>query len=167
MAVIQKTIQLEGTKGSQEAMALFDSGATYSCIRPELAAALEIVLRLPRPMDFSTAKDGEVVTARERVSLNFYLDGYRFSDEFMVIEGLADAVIIGAKTLQSWRMRLDFEHDRVLYDPRVTKLRILGAPEQVLEELSHEAPGELQERTPVDGAGSREQAATGGRSRRL
>jgi len=125
MAVIQKTIQLEGTKGSQEAMALFDSGATYSCIRPELAAALEIVLRLPRPMDFSTAKDGEVVTARERVSLNFYLQGYRFSDEFMLIPGLSEPVIIGAATLQKWRMKLDFEADEVIIDPRVTKLRLI------------------------------------------
>lgn len=125
MAVIQKTIRLEGTKGDQDAMALFDSGATYSCIRPDLAAAVEVVLPLPGPMDFSTAKDGEVVTARERVSLNFYLQGYRFSDEFMLIPGLSEPVVIGAATLQKWRMKLDFEADEVIIDPRVTKLRLI------------------------------------------
>lgn len=106
-------------------MALFDSGATYSRIRSELAATLEMVLPLPKPMDFSTAKDGEVVTARERVSLNFYLHGYRFSDEFMLIPDLSEAVIIGALTLQKWRMKLDFEADEVIIDPRVTKLRLI------------------------------------------
>ena len=125
MAIIQKTIQLEGTKGSREAMALFDSGATYSCIQPELAAALDIVLRLPSPMDFSTAKNGDVLTAHERVSLNFYLQGYRFSDEFMLIPDLSEPVIIGAATLQKWRMKLDFEADEVIIDPRVTKLRLI------------------------------------------
>jgi len=167
MAVIERRVRLEGSKGAVRIRTIFDSGATYSCLRPDLASRLAHLEPLRGVRRFGTAKQAVGLKARFAVRLDFYLGSCRFSDEFMVIEGLADAVIIGAKTLQSWRMRLDFEHDRVLYDPRVTKLRILGAPEQVLEELSHEAPGELQERTPVDGAGSREQAATGGRSRRL
>lgn len=125
MAIIQKTIRLMGSKGSREVAALFDSGASYSCIRPDLAAGLETILPLPEPMEFSTAKDGEQVTAHERVSLNFYLNGYRFSDEFMLIPQLSEAVIIGAATLQKWRMKLDFEADEVIIDPRVTKLRLL------------------------------------------
>ena len=125
MAVIQKTIRFAGSKGRQEVLALFDSGATYSCIRPELAAALEVVLPLPEPMDFGTARDGETVTAHERVSLNFYFNGYRFSDEFMLIPGLSEPIIIGTATLQKWRMKLDFEADDVIIDPRVTKLRLI------------------------------------------
>jgi len=52
------------------------------------------------------------------------LNGDRFSEEFMVIDKLSEDVLIGAKTLQSWRMKLDFEHDEVIYEPRVRKLRI-------------------------------------------
>jgi hypothetical protein len=125
MAVIQKLIRLVGSKGGQEEVAIFDSGSTYSCIQPELAEKLEIIVPLPESMDFGTAKEGETLTATERVSLNFYLDGYRFSDEFMLIPGLSEAVIIGAKTLQGWRMKLDFEADTVIIDPRVTHLRLL------------------------------------------
>ena len=125
MAVIQKTIRCVGSKGSQEVLALFDSGATYSCIRPDLAGQLEIILPLPEPMEFTTATEGEHVTARQRVSLNFHLDGYRFSDEFMVIPGLSEPVIIGAATMQKWRMKLDCEADEVIIDPRVTNLRLL------------------------------------------
>jgi len=76
-------------------------------------------------MDFGTARDGEKVTAHERVSLNFYLNGYRFSDEFMLIPGPSEPIIIGAATLQKWRMKLDFEADDVIIDPRVTKLRLI------------------------------------------
>ena len=79
---------------------------------------------LPEPMEFTTAREGEQVTAQEWVRLNFYLDGYRFSDEFMLIPGLSEAVIVGAATLQKWRMKLDLEADEVIIDPRVTKLRL-------------------------------------------
>jgi len=125
MAVIQKLIRLAGSKGSEEVAAIFDSGSTYSCIRPDLAKKLEIALPLPEPMDFSTAEEGQRLTATERVSLNFYLGGYRFSDEFMLIPKLSEPVVIGAKTLQGWRLKLDFEADEVIIDPRVTKLRLL------------------------------------------
>jgi hypothetical protein len=125
MAVIQKNIRLVGSLGSKEESALFDSGATYSCISPELAKQLDVVVRLPEPMIFGTGKNGEQLQATEAVRLNFYLQGYRFSDEFMVIPELSESVIIGTKTLQSWRMKLDFENDEVIIDPRVTKLRLM------------------------------------------
>ena len=125
MAVITKQIKLVGSKGSKESEAIFDSGATYSCIQPELAEKLGMIEPLPERMEFGTAKEGEKLATEKRITLNFYLDGYRFSDEFMLIPGLSEPVIIGAATLQKWRMKLDFENDEVLIDPRVTKLRIL------------------------------------------
>ncbi len=124
MAVIEKKIKLVGSKGEKEVLALFDSGATYSCIHPELAEQLEVLIPLPRGFEFETAEKGKKLKAKSHVSLIFYMNGDRFSDEFMVIEGLSDQLIIGAKTLQSWRMKLDFKQEEVIYDPRVTKLRI-------------------------------------------
>ena len=125
MAVIQKNIRLVGSLGSKEEVALFDSGATYSCIEPSLARELGLVEHLPEAMNFGTARDGEQRTATEGITLNFYLEGYRFSDEFMLIPDLSEQVIIGAKTLQAWRMKLDFENDTVIIDPSVTKLRLM------------------------------------------
>ena len=125
MAVITKKIKLRGSKGEMEREAIFDSGSTYSCIHPELAKKLEVFVRLPEPMEFSTAKEGEKVRAEERITINFYIDEYRFSDEFMVVDGLSNGVIIGAATLQKWRLKLDFEKDEIIIDPRVTKLWLL------------------------------------------
>jgi len=65
-------------------------------------------------MEFSTAKEGEKVTAEGRVT-----------DEFMVMEKLSNGMIIGAKTLQGWRLKLDFERDEIIIDPKVTKLWLL------------------------------------------
>ena len=83
MAVIIKEIRLKGSKGELKREAIFNSGSTYSCIHPELAEVLEIMVSLPEPMEFSTTKEGEKVTAEGRVALNFYIDKYRFSDEFI------------------------------------------------------------------------------------
>jgi hypothetical protein len=105
--------------------ALFDSGSTYSCIQPALAKKLERIVPLPELMDFETAEKKRKVTAKEVVRLNFYIDGLRFSDEFMLIPGLSEESIIGSATLQKWRMKLDFEYDKVIIDPRVTKLRLI------------------------------------------
>jgi len=125
MAVIEKGIKLVGSKGERKVFAIFDRGSTYSCIEPGLAESLGMIEALPEPMDFGTAKRGERLAAKEAIRLNFYIDGYRFSDEFMLIPELSEAVIIGAKTLQAWRMKLDFEKEEVIIDPKVTKLRLL------------------------------------------
>ncbi len=73
----------------------------------------------------STAKEGEKVTTTHRISVDFYLDGYRFSDEFMLVSNPSEPVIIGAGTMQKWRFKLDLEKEEVIIDPRVTKLRLL------------------------------------------
>jgi hypothetical protein len=125
MAVLEKKIRLKGSKGEEELEVLFDSGATYSCIQKELAEKLANLESLPEAMEFGTAEEGTTLQANHGVRLNFYINGDRFSDEFMVLEDLSEKAIIGAATLQKWRMKLDFEHDEIIYDPKVTKLRII------------------------------------------
>ncbi len=123
--VIRKKITLIGSKGKMNLDAIFDSGLTYSCIHPDIAKEIEILTPLPNPKKFSTAKEGEIAVARMCVRLDFLLKGYTFSDEFMVVDGLSHPVIIGAKTLQAWRLKLDFENDDVIINPEVTKLWML------------------------------------------
>jgi hypothetical protein len=47
------------------------------------------------------------------------------SDEFLIIPGLSEEVIIGVATLQKWRMKLDFEHGRVIINPRLGRLQLV------------------------------------------
>ncbi|MGQ9826061.1 MAG: retropepsin-like aspartic protease [Desulfotomaculales bacterium] len=123
MAIIEKEIELVGSKGRKKIKGLFDSGATYSCIGRELAKELEVLVPLAEPLRFETAEKGKELEAKERVTLDFHLNGYRFSDEFMVLPELSEEVILGAATMQKWRFKLDFEKEEVIIDPRVTRLR--------------------------------------------
>jgi hypothetical protein len=47
------------------------------------------------------------------------------SDEFLVVPGLSEEAVIGAATMQKWRIKLDFEHDTVHVDPKVAKMQLI------------------------------------------
>jgi len=123
--VIEKKLLFEGSLKGEYLQAMFDSGSTYSCIKPEKAILLGGVGNILHPFKVETAKEGDLIEIKERVILDFYIDEYHFSDEFVLVPGLSEEVIIGAKTMQSWRFKLDFEHDEIIIDPRVTKLRLI------------------------------------------
>ena len=121
MAVIYSKIKLHGSKGQKKLEALFDSGASDSMIKSELGDLLANFEKIPEPLSFETAKEGEYITITDRIVLDFYIDGIRLSDEFLIVDGLSEDVIIGASTMQKWRLKLDFEQDRVIVDQRVTR----------------------------------------------
>jgi hypothetical protein len=121
MSVISYEIKLRGSKGEANINALFDSGASDSMIRPEIASSLGIMEKLPDPISFETAKDGVSVVVSERVVLDFYINGLRLSDEFLIVDELSEDAIIGASTMQKWRMKLNFEDEKVIIDPKVTR----------------------------------------------
>ena len=124
MAIIERKILLTGPLGKKEVTALFDSGASHSCIRPELARELEQSIPVEPPLKISTADEKTYMEVIEEVALHFYIDDLRFSAEFYLVPGLSEEVIIGAVTLQQWRFKLDFEKEEVIIDPRVTRMRI-------------------------------------------
>ncbi len=123
--IIERKLLFEGSLGEKRLLALFDSGASYSCIQPDLAKEMGYIENVRHPFKFEMAEQGKTIEINSRVTLDFYIDNYRFSDEFMIIPNLSEEVIIGAKTLQSWRFKLDFEKDEVIIDPRVTKLKLV------------------------------------------
>ena len=120
--VLVRPLDFRGDKGKAELKALFDSGSTYSCLSPEIADQLSTLLKLPDPILVETADKGHLIRIEDRVTLDFYLNNLRLTDEFMVVPGLAEEAIIGATTMQKWRIKLDFEHDEVITDPRANRL---------------------------------------------
>ena len=125
MGEIFEKVRLVGSRGEVEVKALFDSGATYSFVRRDVAERVANIEALPEPMRFATAKSGEVVEVREAIRANFYIDGVRYSDEFLVSDELSEELIIGAKTMQAWGIKLDMERECVELTRRDYKLRLL------------------------------------------
>ena len=125
MSIIQIPILYAGSKGDKPLLTLFDSGAHLSCINPKYVEELEIPVPLGRVRRLETASIGHYIEIKEAVRLDFYIDDIQLSDEFLVVPGLSEEVIIGVSTMQKWRMKLDFEHDRVIVDPRLAKMRLM------------------------------------------
>jgi len=123
--IIRKELLFEGSKGELNMVAMFDSGATYSCITPEKAEKIAVLLTIRHPFKVQTASKGHFIVINNVVRLDFYIGKSHFSDEFIVVPNLSEDVIIGAATLQKWRFHLDFEHDDVIFDPAVTKIQLM------------------------------------------
>jgi hypothetical protein len=124
MGVIINRVKLSGMKGEKEVDALYGSGASFSFINKNTAAALGHIEPLPKPLEFETAREGDKILVKERTLLDFYIEGIRLSDEFLIAEQLSEEVIIGTATMQKWRLKLDFENDRVIVDQKVTRLML-------------------------------------------
>ncbi len=88
--------------------ALFDSGANLSCISPEYAIELGITVNLGRERKIATASEGHYIIIKEKILLDFCIEDILLSDEFLVVPGLSEEVIIGAATLQKMAHQVRF-----------------------------------------------------------
>ena len=125
MSIIKTPLLFAGSLGEKYLYTLYDSGANFSCINPVALDDLETPVSLGRTRMIGTAAEGHYIEVNHRVSLDFYMDDVLLSDEFLVIPGLSEEAIIGAATMQKWRIKLDFEHDKAIVDPKVAKMQLV------------------------------------------
>jgi predicted aspartyl protease len=123
--LIERDLVFRGSKGKSELRALFDCGATFSCIRHDIVEKLAPTEPLVEVLPMETASEGNFVHVENTARLEFFLNGLRLSDEFMVIPNLSEEVLIGATTMQKWKIKLDFETDEIITNPRAAKLKLL------------------------------------------
>ena len=126
--ILEQTMTFIGSRGHRRCRALFDSGASYSIIRPDVAKAIEIPTRLPDPENwiFETAQEGMLMHATHAVRLGFRFDDSeaRFTDEFIILDGCSEEVVIGATTMQKWGITLDFDSETITYRKTANRLRV-------------------------------------------
>ena len=125
MSVIKIPLLFVGSKTEKRLYALFDIGANLSCISPEHAIELGITVNIGLERKIAIASEGHYIIIKERILLDFYIEDILLSDEFLVVPGLSEEAIIGAATLQKWRIKLDFEHDTVHVDPKVAIMQLI------------------------------------------
>ena len=125
MSIIKDPLLFVGSKGEKILYTLFDCGANLSCISPDYLEDIEVPVSLGRVRRIATASEGHFIEVKYRVSLDFYMNDILLSDEFLVVPGLSEEAIIGAATMQKWRIKLDFEHDKAIVDPKVAKMQLI------------------------------------------
>lgn len=125
MSVIKLPLQYMGSQGEKHLFTLFDSGANLSCINPDFVEGLEKPSKLGRKRLIGTASEGHYIEVTEAIRVDFYIEDVLLSDEFLLVPGLSEEAIIGAATVQKWRIKLNFEHDTVEVDPKVAKMQLV------------------------------------------
>jgi hypothetical protein len=125
MSVLKLPLLYVGSKGEKHLYTLFDSGANLSCINPEFVEGLANLESLGRTRLVSTASEGHYIEIKDVIRVDFYLHDVLLSDEFLVVPGLSEEAIIGAATMQKWRIKLNFEDDTVEVDPKVAKMQLI------------------------------------------
>lgn len=124
MSVIRLPLLYAGSTGEKHLLTLFDSGANLSCVSPDFIKGLEVPVSLGRTRFIGTASEGHI-EVKEAIRIDFYINDILLSYEFLVVPGLSEEAIIGAATIQKWRIKLNFEHNTVEVDPRVAKMQLI------------------------------------------
>jgi hypothetical protein len=66
-----------------------------------------------------------VLPVSHRIIVDFWINDVYVSDEFLIVPGLTEEAVVGAVTMQKWRMKLDFDHDTVHVDPKVMIMQLI------------------------------------------
>ena len=122
MGLIIKKLRVAGDKGERRLQVLFDTGASVSFVRRDVVEKMATVVKLPFPETYTLGDGVGRLRVNETVVLHVFINGVRTSDNFIVAPRLSDEVIIGATTLQKWRIKLDLENEKVIVDKRMSRL---------------------------------------------
>lgn len=122
MGRVTKKLRVAGDKHERRLQVLFDTGASASFVRQDVVARIATTLKLPSPETYTLADGAGKLRVTNTAVLYVYINGIRISDNFIVAPRLADEVIIGANTLQKWRIKLDLENERVIIDKKMARL---------------------------------------------
>ena len=120
--MIKILLLFKGSKKEKKLYSSFDLRSTYSFIRNDLAGEMGISDKLPKPIYFDIPSENQYLKVESGMRLNFEINDVTLSDEFMIVPTLSEEIIIGVTTMQKWRIKLDFEQDKIIVDPKVARL---------------------------------------------
>ena len=122
MGLVIKEHTITGNRASDMVRVLYDSGASKSFIRADIAKILGDTGPAVETLTFMLA-DGQVgFTADSIMNLVVDAEGTRLTHNFYVVDDLAEELVIGADIMQQWKIVLDLENETVSIDPRALYL---------------------------------------------
>ncbi len=123
MGVIIEEYNVAGERGSDTVRVLYDTGASASFVRRDIAEPLGDFAASPLSMQFMMADGQEAFTVDHTVNLVVDVNDARLVHSFYVADDLAEELVIGADMMQKFKITLDLEGETVSVDPRALYLR--------------------------------------------
>ena len=125
MGMVSKTIRVRGDRGAVSVEALFDTGASKSLIRRDIALKVATPLRAPTAWTFQLGDGKGRLKTNEMVGLFFQLKGVPIAHTFIVARYLSDEAIIGTDLMQFWRIRPDPVREDIIIDKKLIQLKLV------------------------------------------
>jgi hypothetical protein len=125
MSLIKLPLKFEGAKGDDIFTVLFDGNNVLSFINESKANTIAYLITLFKPRRVLIKNINQFVEIKNVIVVDFFINNIQLSDEFFVVPNLSADVIIGEATMRKWRMKLDFDSNKVIVDPKVEKLQLI------------------------------------------
>ena len=121
MSRVFEQVKVRSNKGESQVKALFDTGASRTFIRSDVATKIGDLVELSRPR-VATLGDGEnKIEIKHQILLEIALDDYFISADADVSPKLAHELIIGASTMQEWGIAVEPKEEKVVVkDPKTS-----------------------------------------------
>ena len=112
MGTVKEVLLVKGDKGEKKLSVLFDSGASRSLIRSDVAKELSTPRELLIPREF-TAADGRKISCRYSSDLIVEIGGKRIGIEAFLVENLPVPLVFGALDMEAYMIKLDLAKRRL------------------------------------------------------
>lgn len=123
--MVSKRIRIRGDRGALFAEALFDTGASKSLIRRDIAQKVATPLRSLTTWTFQLGDGKGRLKTNEVVSLLITLKGLTIPHPFIVAPNLSEEVIIGTDLMQFWKVRPDSVREDIVIDKKLIQLKLV------------------------------------------
>lgn len=123
MGLITKQLKVMGDRGEREVNVLFDAGSSETLMREDVAESLATISKLPHPVHFKMA-DGTPLEANKVVNFFITINGYELVERAIVVGKLTDEMVIGVEMMQTRKIKLDLEQEKITIDPKAARLRV-------------------------------------------
>jgi len=125
MSRVLREIKIRSDRGEETVRALFDTGASRTFIRSDIAERVGTPVPLPKPR-IATLGDGEgKIEIAKFMSLGMTLGDYFISTDADVSDKLAHDLIIGASTMQEWGIGIEPREEKVVIKDRKTSFELV------------------------------------------
>ena len=125
MGMVVKRIRIRGDRGGALVRALFDTGASKSLIRRDIAVRVARPLKAPTPWTFRLGDGKGRLKTDEMVGLLLQVKGVPIPHPFIVARDLLEEMIIGTDLMQFWKIRPDPVHEDVVIDKKLIQLKLV------------------------------------------
>ena len=112
LGVVKQELLVKGEKKEKRLTVLFDSGASRSLIKSEVAREISTPKKLLIPREF-TAVDGHKVVCNYFCDLIVEIEGKRIGIEAFLVDDLPAPLVFGALDMEAYRIKLDLARGKL------------------------------------------------------